>query len=521
MTPLPASGERSVGAAVRWLLAGVALARRGGAIGAIAAFAGLAVAGAAPPARAETGVAEPFAVARRLTELGPRVPGGAAHQAASRLLLEALSSLGLEDVHLSGAPDGPRNVEALLPGADPGAGEIVLAAHYDTVAGSPGAADDAAGCAVVLAAVAEVQRTPLRRGLRILLFDGEEAGLLGSSAWVGGLAPPDRERILAAVHLDVVGLGRAGTPVVLDLGHDARLAAGAAAPARTPAWLVHAVLEAGAAVGFEFAAGDRAYPLAAQVLARTARMPWSSDAAAVLAGGIPAVLLTDFSVLHPDGAIHTPDDRLARLDAERLAQWATVTAAVVRRLDGLAGRPRWEEEYLALGGRVWIRRDLLWVGLALWILLVLRGRPGPWAGARADERRARGRSYLPGYLFRFTFLAAAIWIPSLAAPLLYPLAPLALIAARSTAARALVAGAAVLPVVLWLALLGFGSTVGLTAGYALPAAKTLLLLSTVAAFSWQLWSPRPPSPRAAPAPAPGAPESSRSAAGGGEHRAAD
>ena len=36
----------------------------------------------------------------------------------------------------------------------------------------------------------------------------------------------------------------------------------------------------------------------------------------------------------------------------------------MRRIDALEGRPRWEEEYLALGGRVFIRRDLLWIGFA-------------------------------------------------------------------------------------------------------------------------------------------------------------
>ncbi|HVR28648.1 MAG TPA: hypothetical protein VMS86_03855, partial [Thermoanaerobaculia bacterium] len=258
--------------------------------------------------------------------------------------------------------------------------------------------------------------------------------------------------------------------------------------AHAPAWLVHAAMRAGAAVGFRFEVGDHRLPLAAQILTRTARVPWSSDAAAVHAAGIPSLLLTDFAVLHPYGAMHTPGDRIERLDADRLARWATATQAVVRRLDALEGRPRAEDEFLALWARVWIRRDLLWIGFGLWIVMVLDGRPGRWAGARPEERRARGRSYLPGYLFRLAFLGAAIWIPAVAAPLLYPLAPLSLLKPRTTVARAALAAAAALPILLWLGLLSAAARLGFTSGYAFPPGKTVLLLATVAIFGWQLWS---------------------------------
>ena len=164
------------------------------------------------------------------------------------------------------------------------------------------------------------------------------------------------------------------------------------------------------------------------------------------------------------------------------------TAATVRRIDALDGRPRWEEEYLAFAGRVWIRRDLLWIGLALWIPLVLRGTPGRWAGARGAERRARGRSYLPGYLFRLAFLVAAVMIPALAAPLLYPLAPLGMITPRSTASRVALAGLACLPAAGWLGLLSVAGWLGLASGFALAPGKVVLVVFTLATFGWQLWT---------------------------------
>ncbi len=64
---------------------------------------------------------------------------------------------------------------------------MLLAAHYDTVPGSPGAGDDGAGTAVVL----EVARTLTHSGPRatrnnvvVLLTDAEEPGLQGAQAFV-------------------------------------------------------------------------------------------------------------------------------------------------------------------------------------------------------------------------------------------------------------------------------------------------------------------------------------------------
>jgi hypothetical protein len=462
------------------------------AIASLAIVAGTLVA-SAPAARALDDLPAPITVVERLAALGPRLPSTPAHDAARDFLIESLRHAGAEDVGVAGASNGARNIEAVVRGADANLGEIVLAAHYDTVAESPGAADDAAGCAVVLGTIEELRRAPLRRTLRVVLFDGEETGLLGSEAWVEDLAPSDRDRVLAALVLDTVGVDRDGAPVVLDVGGST--ADGAAS--RTPAWLVHAGLKAGAAVGFPFQVDDHIASLRAQILTRTASLPWSSDALPLLEAGIPSIVLTDFSALHPYDAMHTPGDVLERVDGERLERWVLATAAMVRRLDALEGRPRWEEQYLAFGGRVWIHRDLLWIGFLLWIAMVLRGRPGRWAGARGDERRARGRSYLPGYLFRVAFLLAAFLMPALAAPLLYPLAPLAMIPARSTAARVGLAALACLPAVVWLGLLAVTGWLGLSSGFALSPGSVAILVATLTTFGWQLWTRPAPHPGAA------------------------
>lgn len=74
-----------------------------------------------------------------------------------------------------------RNIIGVIPGRDRAAPAIALMAHYDSVPGSPGAADDATGVASALevARILKAQGTP-QRDIVVLLTDGEEAGLLGA-----------------------------------------------------------------------------------------------------------------------------------------------------------------------------------------------------------------------------------------------------------------------------------------------------------------------------------------------------
>ncbi|WP_374653572.1 M20/M25/M40 family metallo-hydrolase [Phenylobacterium sp.] len=76
------------------------------------------------------------------------------------------------------------NIVGVLPGADRAAPAVALMAHYDSVPGSPGAADDAAGTAAALEIVRalKAQGTPARDVI-VLLTDGEESGLLGAQAF--------------------------------------------------------------------------------------------------------------------------------------------------------------------------------------------------------------------------------------------------------------------------------------------------------------------------------------------------
>ncbi|MEW5687406.1 MAG: M20/M25/M40 family metallo-hydrolase [Pseudomonadota bacterium] len=74
------------------------------------------------------------------------------------------------------------NIVGVLRGRDPGKPALMLMAHYDSVAGSPGAADDLMGVAAALETVRAIKaRGTPARDVIVLVTDGEEAGLLGAN----------------------------------------------------------------------------------------------------------------------------------------------------------------------------------------------------------------------------------------------------------------------------------------------------------------------------------------------------
>lgn len=77
------------------------------------------------------------------------------------------------------------NVVGRLPGREPSLPGVLISAHYDSVPVSPGASDDGLGTATVLETARALAEGPRpRRSVVALLVDGEEAGLLGSDAFV-------------------------------------------------------------------------------------------------------------------------------------------------------------------------------------------------------------------------------------------------------------------------------------------------------------------------------------------------
>ncbi|MDH4079055.1 MAG: M28 family peptidase [Nitrospira sp.] len=81
---------------------------------------------------------------------------------------------------------------------------LIIGAHFDTVAGSPGADDNASALAVLLHVARQVRGMMLSRPIRFIAFNLEEENLLGSSAYVSFLKE-NRETIHGAIILECVG----------------------------------------------------------------------------------------------------------------------------------------------------------------------------------------------------------------------------------------------------------------------------------------------------------------------------
>lgn len=148
-------------------------------------------------------------------------PGGSAANAGVRdYLMARMTALGLEPRLQSGMAVESRafggetwlvggqvqNIVGVLPGKDRGKPALALMAHYDSVPGSPGAADDATGVAVVLDVVRAVKaKGAPARDIIVIITDGEEAGLLGARRFFHD--HPLRKRIGLLINLESRGGG--------------------------------------------------------------------------------------------------------------------------------------------------------------------------------------------------------------------------------------------------------------------------------------------------------------------------
>jgi Peptidase family M28 len=95
------------------------------------------------------------------------------------------------------------NVFAEREGTSKTSGSILISAHYDTVFNSPGADDNATGVAVTLEVARLFASRPTPRTLQLVFFDKEEAGLLGSKAFVANKI--HLENLYGVINMDMVG----------------------------------------------------------------------------------------------------------------------------------------------------------------------------------------------------------------------------------------------------------------------------------------------------------------------------
>lgn len=131
-----------------------------------------------------------------------RVPGSSHWQAVQDLCRSRLEGYGYT-VSLENYGTGV-NVVGRLEGSVAGSSEVVVSAHYDHIAGCPGASDNGAG----LAATLEVSRLLAKRKnshpLVIACWDEEERGLIGSRAFADAAKAASRD-IGFVISFDTIG----------------------------------------------------------------------------------------------------------------------------------------------------------------------------------------------------------------------------------------------------------------------------------------------------------------------------
>ncbi len=81
---------------------------------------------------------------------------------------------------------------------------ILIGAHYDAVPGTPGADDNATGVAVLLEMAAVFAVDGLKYPVRLVAFDLEEYGLIGSTAYARQLKQ-DKQKLRLMVSLEMLG----------------------------------------------------------------------------------------------------------------------------------------------------------------------------------------------------------------------------------------------------------------------------------------------------------------------------
>lgn len=96
------------------------------------------------------------------------------------------------------------NVIAESPGGDPN-NVVMVGAHLDSVLRGPGINDNGSGSSAILETALQMAKVKPRNKLRFAWWGGEEAGLVGSTAYVNGLSQAEQDRIALYLNFDMVG----------------------------------------------------------------------------------------------------------------------------------------------------------------------------------------------------------------------------------------------------------------------------------------------------------------------------
>ena len=275
------------------------------------------------------------ALASAVGARGPHQPQ--AQGDARDYLRRALTRAGLDvsDHAFTAGGLSVSNLEVTLVGTRRPDDVVVIGAHYDSSPGSPGADDNASGCAVLVELARAMSATRCERTIRFVLFANGAGTLAGNERSGGSIyareARKRGDKIVAMLSLDSLGYYR-----------------DAAGSQKLPFPVQLAYPGSGNFVMFSGDVGSRELVRACvREFRKSAHFPSEGLAAPVLVSGTaasddvgfrlqgyPAVVVTDTGVLRND-AIGTARDTPGRLDYQRMAR---VTAGLVHVVQALGRR---------------------------------------------------------------------------------------------------------------------------------------------------------------------------------------
>lgn len=143
-----------------------------------------------------------------LEQFGPRNNGSQGHLHARQWLSDRLKNYGLKvniqkdyQCHEYTCAPVANVIARRSNGIDQST--LVVMAHYDTHAATPGAADNGLGVAIALALAERSLNLSTTHNLEFVFTDGEEWGLLGARAYFDNI--PSNKKIVGVINLDARG----------------------------------------------------------------------------------------------------------------------------------------------------------------------------------------------------------------------------------------------------------------------------------------------------------------------------
>ena len=259
-----------------------------------------------------------------------------ATRAAATFLAARLANAGLEvnltEHRFAGSASPCINLDATVPGLRASSPIIVVGAHYDTFAGTPGADDNASGVAGVIELAHRFARTPAPIPIRFELFGNEEPPHFMTDT-MGSVLSADAARargddILAMVNLEMIGYfddtpGSQRYPPPIGPFYPDRGDFIAIVGNVRSAGLVRQVVR--------HWRDTQAFPVHGAALPESIPGIGFSDHRSFWAAGYRAVMVTDTS-FYRNPNYHTSADTPDTLDYERMARVIDAVEAVIRDL---------------------------------------------------------------------------------------------------------------------------------------------------------------------------------------------